>query len=124
VVPGKEKLEAKIGYGPDSETIQASFHCPLTRGNFWDRLLHQFQPIRFSSLIKEGESGGMPTDFLKCWGNQPGFAGTLYAPNKPIGIMVVDRGLSGKILTDTHFAAFSMVFSQTNANLARLTQNH
>ena len=124
VVPGKEKLEAKIGYGPDSETIQASFHCPLTRGNFWDRLLHQFLPIRFSSLLKEGETGGMPTDFLKCWGNQPGFAGTLYAPNKPIGIMVVDRGPSGKTLTDTDFAAFSMVLSQTNANLARLTQNH
>ena len=124
VVPGKNKLEAKIGYGPDSERIQALFHCPMTRGNFWDRLLHQFQPIRFASLVKEGEAGGMPADFLQHWGNQPGFAGTLYAPNKPIGIILVDRGSSGITLTDTDFAAFALVLSQTNANLARLAQNH
>jgi hypothetical protein len=124
VVPGKDKLEAKIGYGPHSETIQALFHCPLTHGNFWDRLLHQFQPIRFSSLVKEGEAGGMPADFLQSWGNQPGFAGTLYAPNKPIGLILVDRGPSGNQLTDTDFAAFALVLSQTNANLARLAQHH
>jgi HD-like signal output (HDOD) protein len=124
VVPGKDRLEAKIGYGPHSETIQTLFHCPLTRGNFWDRLLHQFQPIRFSSLVKEGEAGGMPSDFLHHWGNQPGFAGTLYAPNKPIGLILVDRGPSGNQLTDTDFAAFALVLSQTNANLARLAQHH
>ena len=124
VVPGKNKLEAKIGYGPHSETIQALFHCPLTRGNFWDRLLNQFQPIRFTSLAKEGEAGGIPTGFLQSWGNQPGFAGTLYAPNKPIGLILVDRGPSGNPLTDTDFAAFALVLSQTNANLARLAQHH
>lgn len=124
VVPGKNKLEAKIGYGPHSETIQRLFHCPLARGNFWDRLLNQFQPIRFVSLAKEGEAGGIPTDFLQSWGNQPGFAGTLYAPNKPIGLILVDRGFSGNPLTDTDFAAFALVLSQTNANLARLAQNH
>jgi HD-like signal output (HDOD) protein len=124
VVPGKDKIEAKIGYGPQSDTIQAVFHCPLTRGNFWDRLLHQFQPIRFSSLLKEGGAGGMPADFLECWGNQPGLAGTLYAPNKPIGLILVDRGSDGKPLTDTDFAAFALVLSQTNANLARLAQHN
>ncbi|MDH4194369.1 MAG: HDOD domain-containing protein [Nitrospirota bacterium] len=124
VVPGKNKLEAKIGYGPDSETIQGLFHCPLTTGNFWDRLLHQFQPIRFASLVKEGEAGGMPADFLQSWGNQPGFAGALYAPNKPIGLILVDRGSSNNPLTDTDFAAFALVLSQTNTNLARLAQNH
>ena len=78
VVPGKNYLEAKIGCWPDSETIQALFHDPLTRGNFGDILLHQFQPVRFSSWFKEGEAGGMPVDFLQSWGKQPGFAGTLY----------------------------------------------
>lgn len=124
VVPGKDQLEAKIGYGPHSELIQSSFRCPLTRGNFWDRLLHQFQPIHFSSLVKEGEPGDIPTDFLHCWGDQPGMAGPLYAPNKPIGLMLVDRGFSGKRLTDSDFAAFALVLSQTNANLARLAQTH
>jgi HD-like signal output (HDOD) protein len=124
VVPGKNKLEAKIGYGPHSETIQDMFHCSLTRGNFWDRLLHQFHPIQYSSLVKEGKAGGMPTGFLQCWGDQPGFAGTLYAPNRPIGFILVDRGSTGHPLTDTDFAAFALVLSQTNANLARLAQNH
>ena len=124
VVPGKEKLEAKIGYGPHSERIQELFHCPLTRGNFWERLLHQFQPIRFTSLVKEGDAGGFSPDFLQCWGGQPGFAGTLYAPNKPIGLLLVDRGSSGNTLTDIDFAAFALVLSQTNTNLARLTQHH
>ena len=124
VVPGKDKLEAKIGYGPNSEAIQAIFHCPIKKGNFWDRLIHQFQPMRFSSLIPEGACGGISADFLQCWGDQPGFVGTLYVPNKPIGIILVDRGLSGNTLTDTDFATFAMVLSQTNTNLARLTQHH
>lgn len=124
VVPGKDKLEAKIGYGPHSETIQATFHCPIKKGNFWDRLLHQFQPIQFASLVHEGEAGGISAAFLQCWGGQPGFVGTLYAPNKPIGLILVDRGPSGNALTDTDFATFAMVLSQTNANLARLTQHH
>ncbi|MDH5698848.1 MAG: HDOD domain-containing protein [Nitrospirota bacterium] len=124
VVPGKDKLEAKIGYGPHAETIQDVFHCSLTRGNFWDRLLHQFHPIQYASLVKEGEVGGMPTDFLKYWGDQPGLAGTLYAPNRPIGFILVDRGSTGHPLTDTDFAAFALVLSQTNANLARLANKH
>ncbi len=122
VVPGKDKLEAKIGYGGDSEAIQATFHCPIKKGNFWDRLIHQFQPIRFSSLVEEeGAEGGIPSDFLQYWGEQPGFAGTLYIPRKPIGLFLVDRGFKGKPLTETDFATFAMVLSQTNANLARLT---
>ncbi|WP_342348426.1 HDOD domain-containing protein [uncultured Nitrospira sp.] len=124
VVPGKDKLQAKIGYGPHAETIQDAFHCPLSHGNFWDRLLHSFHPIQYSSLGQEGESGGMPTDFLKYWGDQPGFAGTLYAPNRPIGVILVDRGSTGHPLTDTDFAAFALVLSQTNANLARLATKH
>ena len=124
VIPGKEKIQAKIGYGPQAEIIQPTFHCPLSHGNFWDRLLHRFHPIQYSSLIKEGESGGMPTDFLKYWGNPPGFAGTLYAPNRPIGVILVDRGSTGHPLTDTDFAAFALVLSQANANLARLAHKH
>ncbi|MCA9498120.1 MAG: HDOD domain-containing protein [Nitrospira sp.] len=124
VVPGKDKLEAKIGYGADSEAIQAKFHCPIKKGNFWDRLIHQFQPIRFSSLIDEGAEGGISPDFLQYWGGQPGFMGTLYIPSKPIGLILVDRGSTGNRLTEIDFAAFSMVLSQTNANLARLTQHH
>jgi HD-like signal output (HDOD) protein len=124
VIPGKDMLQAKIGYGPHVETIQSAFHCRLSHGNFWDRLLHRFHPIQYSSLVKEGESGGIPTELLKYWGDQPGFAGTLYAPNRPIGVILVDRYSTGHPLTDTDFAAFALVLSQTNANLARLTQPH
>lgn len=83
VIPGKDRVEAKVGYGPITETIQALFHCSLARGTFWDRLFHQFYPIQYSSFVKEGKSGGMTPEFLKYWGDHPGFAGTLYAPCKP-----------------------------------------
>jgi HD-like signal output (HDOD) protein len=124
VVPGKEKLEAKIGYGEQSDAIQAAFHCPLNKGNFWYRLLHQYQPLQFLSLEHENTSHEIPADFLHLWGDEPGFVGSLYAPNKPIGLILADRGSNSTALADTDFAAFSLVLSQTNANLTRLAQGH
>ncbi len=124
IVPGKEKLEAKICHGANSDSIQTTFHCPLTKGKFWHQLLHQFQPVQFHSLIKEAEPIGVIQDFLQHWGGGPGFAGPLYAPNKPIGLILVDHGSTGKELTDTDFATFSLILSHTNANLARLAQHH
>ena len=121
-VPGKEKLEAKICYGSDSDNLQAAFHCPLNKGSFWYRLLHQYHPIQFLSLTEENQTKETPADFLRLWGNSPGLVGSLYAPNKPIGLILADRGSSDKPLKDTDFAAFSLILSQTNANLARLAQ--
>ena len=119
-VPGKEKLEAKICYGAESDAIQAGFHCRLNKGNFWYRLLHQYHPIQFLSLMEETIAKETPTDFLQLWGNSPGVVGSLYTPNKPIGLILADRGSCGKPLEDAAFAAFSLILSQTNANLARL----
>ena len=68
MVPGKEKLEAKIGYGDQADAIQAAFHCPLKEGNFWYRLLHQYQPMQFLSLEQEDPSHEIPADFLQLWG--------------------------------------------------------
>lgn len=123
VVPGKEMLEAKICHGSQADEVKAAFQCPLLQGNFWHRILHQYQPIQFLSLFNENQSKEMPQNFLKLWGKVPGLAGSLYAPNKPIGIMLADRGSSDHPLTDKDFAAFSLVLSQTNANLARLAQS-
>ena len=123
VIPGKEKLEAKIGYGEHADATQASFHCPLNKGNFWYRLLHQCHPLKFPSLKEENTTRDTPEDFLQLWGNHPGFVGSLYAPNKPIGIILADRGSSGTALSETDFAAFSLILSQTNTNLARLAQS-
>ena len=124
VVPGKEKLEAKICHGSQTDEVKAAFQCPLLKGNFWHRILHQYQPIQFLSLFDENQSKDIPQDFLNLWGNYPGLAGSLYVPNKPIGIMLADRGSRDHPLTDKDFAAFSLVLSQTNANLARLAQSH
>ncbi len=124
VVPGKEKLEAKIGYGVETDAIQEAFHCPVSKGNFWYRLLHQYQPIQFLSLKNEDTAHEIPEAFLQLWGNHSGFVGSLYAPNKPIGLILADRGGSGSILADSDFAAFSLILSQTNTNLARLAQAH
>jgi len=123
IVPGKEKLEAKIGYGEGVDAVQATFHCPLNKGNFWYRLLHQYQTLQFLSLKQENTAHEFPEEFLQLWGNHPGFVGSLYAPNKPIGLILADKGTSKTALTDTDFAVFSVVLSQTNANLARLAQS-
>lgn len=123
VSPGREKLEAKIGYGEQADATQASFHCSLQKGNFWYRLLHQYQPLQFLSLEDEDTNHDIPASFLEVWGNVPGFAGSLYAPNKPIGIILADRGSSGTALTEADFAAFSLILSQTNTNLAKLAQS-
>ena len=123
-IPGKEKIQAKICYGAQSEEIQNAFLCPITKGNFWHRLLHQYHPIQFLSLRDEDETKETPAEFLKLWGSSAGLAGSLYAPNKPIGLILADRGSSSTTLNDADFAAFSLVLSQTNANLARLAQSH
>jgi hypothetical protein len=123
-VPGKEKLEAKICYGAESDAIQAAFHCPLIKGNFWYRLLHQYHPIQFLSLMEENKTKETPADFLQLWGTSPGLVASLYTPNKPIGLILADRGSSVEPLEDTAFAAFSLILSQTNANLARLASSH
>ncbi len=122
VVPGKEKLEAKIGYGEQTDAIQAAFQCTISKGNFWYRLLHQYQPMQFLSLENEDITHEIPSDFLQLWGNHPGLAGCLYAPNKPIGLILADQGPSAIELADEDFAIFSLILSQTNANLARLAQ--
>ncbi len=123
-IPGKEKLEAKICYGAESESIQGAFHCPLTKGNFWHRLLHQYHPLQFLSIRDEDRTNETPSDFLELWGNGPGLVGSLYTPTKPIGLILANQGSTGKPLTDTDFAAFSLILSQTNASLARLAQSH
>ncbi len=123
IVPGKEKLEAKICHGPEADEVKAAFQCSLLKGNFWHRILHHYHPIQFLSLFDENQSKHMPENFLKLWGKNPGLAGSLYVPNKPIGIILADRGSSEHPLTDKDFAAFSLVLSQTNANLARLAQS-
>jgi len=124
VVPGKEQLEAKIGYGEQSDALQAAFHCPLKKGYFWYRLLYQYQPIQFLSLKNEDPSQEIPANFLQLWGHNPGLAGSLYVPNKPIGLILTDHGSKSAAITDTDRAVFSLVLAQTNANLARLTQSH
>ena len=124
MVPRKERLEAKIGYGEQTDAIQAAFQCPLNKGNFWYRLLHQYQPRQFLSLENEDTTHEIPTDFLQLWGDYPGLVGSLYAPNKPIGMILADRDSGATELADTDLATFSLILSQTNANLARLAQSH
>ncbi len=122
MVPGQDKLEVKIGYGDQVDTLQAEFPCSLHKESFWYRLLHQFQPMQFLSLEQEDSFHHIPTTFLQLWGNHPGLAGPLYAPNKPIGLILADQGPKDSHLADNDFAAFALVLSQTNANLARLAQ--
>ena len=70
--------------------------------------------------MEENKTKETPADFLQLWGNSPGVVGSLYTPHKPIGVILADRGSSGLPLEDAAFAAFSLILSQTNANLARL----
>ncbi len=122
MVPGKNTLEAKIGYGEGSEICVSAFRCSITPGNFLNQVLEKFQPIRFASLAQESKPGEIPQEFLRLWGSHPGLAGPLYTPTKPIGLILADLGTAPSDQAQANFAAFSLVLAQTNANLARLAQ--
>ncbi len=123
VVPGKEKLEAKICYGPNADLHQSTFQGSLTPGPFWQTTLNQYQPLEFAGLRQACQTNETPQEFLEQWGESTGLIGTLHAPNKPIGIILADRGISHSLISKKDFAVFSLVLSQTNTNLARLAQS-
>lgn len=122
VTPNKEKITGKMGYGRHVDSTVPLLQVPLTPDTFCYRLLTQYQTLRYQSLAKEPDTGNIPEEFLEQWGPFPGLVGALYAPGKPIGLIFADRGTTEVPLTEADFAAFSIVLSQTNANLARLTQ--
>ena len=121
VTPNKEHLKGKIGFGKAVDQIVPLLVVSLDSGSFCHRLLTHYQTIRYHSLEKERDVAAIPEEFRKQWGPIPGFVGALYAPNKPIGLIFADRGSTHTPLTEGDFAAFAMILSQTNANLARLT---
>ena len=121
VTPNKEHLKGKIGFGKAVDQIVPLLVVSLDSGSFCHRLLTHYQTIRYHSLEKERDVAAIPEEFKKQWGPIPGFVGALYAPNKPIGLIFADRGSTHTPLTEGDFAAFAMILSQTNANLARLT---
>lgn len=121
VTPNKEKLQGKMGYGKKVDHMIHHFEVALFPDSFCHRLLARCQILRYPSLEKESQQGDFSGEFLKKWGNFPGFAGALYAPNKPIGLIFADRGSTEAPLTDGDLAVFAMVISQTNSNLTRIS---
>ena len=122
VTPNKEKLKGKMGFGNQVDQLVPLLQVSLEPETFCHRLLTRYQTVRYQSLEKEPDVDGIPREFLKQWGSVPGLVGPLYAPNKPLGLILADRGATQVPLTEADFAAFSMILSQTNANLARITQ--
>ncbi|MDR4494755.1 MAG: hypothetical protein R3B74_10060 [Nitrospirales bacterium] len=122
MTPNKEKITGKMGFGTYVDSMVPLFQVPLNPGTFCYRLLIQYQTFRYQSLEKEPDAGVIPEEFLKQWGPFSGLVGALYAPKKPIGLIFADRGATEVQLTEADFATFSIVLSQTNANLARITQ--
>ena len=122
VTPNKEKIKGKMGFGNHVDQIVPLLQVTLEPGTFCHQLLTHYQIIRYNSLENERGVEGIPGEFLKQWGSFPGLVGSLYAPTKPIGLIFADRGGTHVPLTEADFAAFAMILSQTNANLARITQ--
>ncbi|MGD9850811.1 MAG: HDOD domain-containing protein [Nitrospirales bacterium] len=122
VTPNKEKITGKMGFGTHVDSTVPLFQVSLDPDTFCYRLLTQYQTLRYHSLEKEPDMGDTPEEFLNQWGPFPGLVGALYAPKKPIGLIFADRGATEIPLTEADFATFSIVLSQTNANLARITQ--
>lgn len=122
VTPNKEQLKGKMGFGNHVDQLVPLLQVPLEPETLCHRLLTHYQTIRYHSLEKERGAEGIPEAFLKQWGPYPGLVGALYAPNKAIGLLFADRGATQVPLTEADFAAFAMILSHTNANLARITQ--
>jgi hypothetical protein len=122
VTPNKEQLKGKMGFGNHVDQLVPLLQVPLEPETLCHRLLTHYQTIRYHLLEKERGAEGIPEAFLKQWGPYPGLVGALYAPNKAIGLLFADRGATQVPLTEADFAAFAMILSHTNANLARITQ--
>ena len=122
VVPATGKLEARITYGHDVESMTHLFRCSVKDNHLLTHILRQYQPMNLDSFEPHVESGHLSQEFIEKWGNGPCFVGPLFSPANPIGVLLVDRGHSGSPLTTNEFASFALVLSQVNANLARLAQ--
>ncbi|MEC4670965.1 MAG: hypothetical protein VST66_03675, partial [Nitrospirota bacterium] len=65
----------------------------------------------------------VPPEFIYQWGEGPCLLGPLYAKSRSVGVIVVDRGITGQPITQADFATFVMVLAQVNTNLTRLASH-
>ena len=122
IVPDDGMLKARVGYGPNVQTLLPLFNCSLKDNNFFIHALQGYNPIKIASLNPEVEAGRLPKEFLQKWGDHPCFVGPLFTPIKPIGLIIADQGTGNHNLTDGDYDTFVIVLSQVNTNLARLAR--
>ncbi len=91
--------------------------------NFLTASLKGGEPVKVESLRAEMNAGRIPPEFIYQWGEGPCLLGPLSAKSKPVGVIVVDRGITGQPITEADYATFVMVLAQVNANLTRLASH-
>lgn len=119
LVPGTKALETRISFGVPPAILNL-FQCANENPVARIAPLHQSGPLQLPSLQDERIAGHFVPEFVKQWGNHPCVVGALVAKEKPIGLILADRGPSGQPLSQGDFAGFVMILSQTNGTLTRL----
>ncbi len=118
--PASGMLEPRVCYGDQVQTLLPLFRCPVKDRHLLAASLKGGEPVKVESLRAEMNAGRVPPEFIQQWGEGPCLLGPLSAKSRPVGVIVVDRGITGQPITEADYATFVMVIAQVNANLTRL----
>jgi len=118
--PETGMLEPRIGHGHQVHDASPLFRCPLDSSHLLAEACYHYVPRKVENLQAEVQKGRIPQEFLQRWGNTVCLVGPLYAKDKPVGIFVVDRGITNTPITEQDYSTFMIVLAQINMNLTRL----
>lgn len=104
-----EEWRSDMQFPVKSEQDNLFAYCLHSRNNIW---IKRKQEHSFSHLINKKASRLIDTD--NC------MMSSIYAGNRPIGLIVADRGKNGVAITDDQHDSFEHFSQQTNASLAML----
>ncbi|MFB3107759.1 MAG: GAF domain-containing protein, partial [Candidatus Binatia bacterium] len=123
ISPASGMLEPRVSYGDQVQTLLPLFRCRVKDHHLLTTSLKGGEPVKVESLRAEMNAGRVPPEFIYQWGEGPCLLGPLYAKSRSVGVIVVDRGITGQPITQADFATFVMVLAQVNTNLTRLASH-
>ncbi len=118
--PETGMLEPRTGFGPKVKEQFPLFRCPINSHHLLAAATKRYEPMKVDNLQTEVQMGRLSPEFLQQWGKSTCLLGALMAKAKPVGVILVDRGITHTPITENDYSIFMMVLAQINMNLSRL----
>jgi len=122
VTPSTGELDPRISFGINDTALLALFKCQSKGHHIFARTLQGYQSLKVDSFQPEVTAGHLPPEFIEKWGESPCLLGALFAPTKPIGLLIADRGNTGQSISDVDYTNFVLILSLINTAIARLAR--